>query len=73
MTVLVALEFTSVTETLTPGIAKPDSPRTVPVTDPPATCAFAAEGTNSTKASDTSSISVKSKPGFEPESFPRML
>src|SRR5712691_10359391 len=44
MTVLAAPEVTSVMDTWTPGIAAPDCPLTVPVIDPPATCALTAQG-----------------------------
>src|ERR1700704_4784914 len=44
MTVLAALEVASVMDTWTPGIAAPDSPLTVPVIDPPATCALIVHG-----------------------------
>src|SRR5258706_14891491 len=44
MPVLAALEVVSVLDTWTPGIAAPDSPLTVPVIDPPATCAWMVHG-----------------------------
>src|SRR3981081_2132230 len=44
MTVLAAPEVASVMDTWIPGIAAPDSPLTVPVIDPPATCAWMVHG-----------------------------
>src|SRR5467141_1914851 len=44
MTVLAALEVVSVLDMWTPGIGAPDSPITVPVIDPPATCAWMVHG-----------------------------
>ena len=47
--ILAAPELTSAMDMRTPGIAAPDSPLTVPVIDPPATCALV-EGESDTKA-----------------------
>src|SRR6266404_521580 len=44
MTVLAALEVVSVLDMRTPGIGAPDSPLTVPVIEPPATCAWMVHG-----------------------------
>src|SRR5258708_37449823 len=44
MTVLAALEVVSVLDMWTPGIGAPDSPLTVPVIEPPATCAWMVHG-----------------------------
>src|SRR5579872_806565 len=50
------MDPTSAMETWTPGIGAPDSPRTVPVIDPPATCALSENGAANESHADKNAI-----------------
>jgi hypothetical protein len=69
MTVLAAIEVASVMDTRTPGMAAPASPFTVPVIEPPATCALTAQGA----PSDAHRATIAKRMGISLAPFTRGL